>query len=49
LIERIVLFILKVKLSSDGGDTLETPQDVIDKWISEVAEFLAQEKEEIGL
>ena len=35
---------MEIKFSSDGGDTLETPQNVINKWISEVAEFLTQER-----
>ena len=35
---------MEIKFSSDGGDTLETPKNVINKWISEVAEFLTQER-----
>lgn len=34
---------MEIKFSSDGGDTLETPQNVIDKWIAGIVEFLAQE------
>lgn len=34
---------MEIKFSSDGGDTLETPLEVIDKWIGKVAEFLTQE------
>lgn len=35
---------MEVKFSSDGGDTLETPQSVIDKWIAGIVEFPAQER-----
>ncbi|MBO5033242.1 MAG: NAD(P)H-dependent oxidoreductase [Lachnospiraceae bacterium] len=35
---------MEIKFSSDGGDTLETPQNVIDKWIDGIVEFLAQER-----
>lgn len=35
---------MEIKFGSDGGDTLETPQSVIDKWISGIVEFLAQER-----
>lgn len=35
---------MEIKFGSDGGDTLETPQNVINKWISEVAEFVTQER-----
>lgn len=31
---------MEVKFGSDGGATLETPQDVIDRWISGIVEFL---------
>lgn len=34
---------MEIKFSSDGGDTLETSQNVIDKWIAGIVEFLAQE------
>lgn len=35
---------MEIKFSSDGGDTLETSQNVIDKWIDGIVEFLAQER-----
>ena len=35
---------MEIKFSSDGKDTLETPQDVINQWTRGVAEFLAQER-----
>lgn len=31
---------MEIKFDSEGGAVLETPQKVIDKWISEVADFL---------
>lgn len=34
---------MEIKFGSDGGDTLETPQNVIDQWIDGVMDFLAQE------
>lgn len=34
---------MEIKFSSDGGDMLETPQKVIDTWISGIAEFITQE------
>lgn len=34
---------MEIKFGSDGGDTLETPLDVIDQWISDIVEFLKQE------
>lgn len=37
---------MEIKFSSDGGDTLETPQNVIDKWICGIAEFLAKERKQ---
>ena len=38
---------MEIKFSSDGGDTLETPQNVIEQWINGIVDFLA--KEEAGL
>ncbi|MDE7183820.1 MAG: NAD(P)H-dependent oxidoreductase [Lachnospiraceae bacterium] len=35
---------MEVKFSSDGGDTLETPQNVICQWIDGIVGFLAQER-----
>lgn len=34
---------MEIKFSSDGGDTLETPPEVIDRWISGIAEFITPE------
>lgn len=37
---------MEIKFSSDGGDTLETLQNVIDKWIDGIVGFLAQERKQ---
>lgn len=34
---------MEVKFGSDGGATLETPQDVIDRWIDGIVKFLQEE------
>lgn len=35
---------MEIKFGSDGGDTLETPQNVISQWVDGIADFLTLER-----